>query len=345
MNFIKKAMAILLVLCLSIVILSGSVNAASTTIRASASKVNNGKTVSVTVSFGENVSAAQFALNFDESKFTYVSCSLNDSYSKDSKYFAWVSGSGTASLSSVTFTFKAKALGSGTFSISGLKTSNRSNTISKSSVSVTVQKATTTTTKPQTTPTPTPTEDPNQNQVQEDINKYELYDVKSKLLELTETDYTEKSWGDLQDAITKAENAMTNAEYDEVKSMLTINNLEVEKFEKTELNSLLVALIGKAENKYTEESWKELQDAIDLANKAELQSEYDEIKDKLTIDTLVEKEGGFQGIVNFFQGLDEQERISLALGVCVAILFIIIIILWRLYSKEKDRMRYDARRH
>jgi len=178
-----------------------------------------------------------------------------------------------------------------------------------------------------------------------DINKYELYDVKSKLLELTETDYTEKSWGDLQDAITKAENAMTNAEYDEVKSMLTINNLEVEKFEKTELNSLLVALIGKAENKYTEESWKELQDAIDLANKAELQSEYDEIKDKLTIDTLVEKEGGFQGIVNFFQGLDEQERISLALGVCVAILFIIIIILWRLYSKEKDRMRYDARRH
>ena len=55
MNFIKKAMAILLALCLSIVILSGSVNAASTTIRASASKVNNGKTVSVTVSFGENV--------------------------------------------------------------------------------------------------------------------------------------------------------------------------------------------------------------------------------------------------------------------------------------------------
>ena len=71
MNFIKKAMAILLVLCLSIVILSSSVNAASTTIRASSSKVNNGKTVSVTVSFGENVSAAQFALNFDESKFRY----------------------------------------------------------------------------------------------------------------------------------------------------------------------------------------------------------------------------------------------------------------------------------
>lgn len=341
MKMIKKTVATLVILCLSIIILSSSVSAASTTIRASASKVNNGKTVSVTVSFGENVSAAQFALNFDESKFTYVSCSLNDSYSKDSKYFAWVSSSGTASLSSVTFTFKAKELGDGAFSISGLKTSDRGNTISKSSVSVTVQKATaTTTTKPKATPTPTPTDD--QNQV-EDVNKYELYDVKSKILELTETDYTEKSWGDLQEAILKAENAMTNAEYDEVKSMLTINNLEVEKFEKTELNSLLIELIGKSESKYTEESWKELQDAIDLANKAKLQSEYDEIKDKLTVDTLVEEEGGLKSIVNFFQGLDEQERISLALGVCVAILFIIIIILWRLYSKEKNR--YDARRH
>lgn len=342
MKVINKMIAILVILCLSIIILSSSVSAASTTIRASASKVNNGKTVSVTVSFGENVSAAQFALNFDESKFTYVSCSLNDSYSKDSKYFAWVSGSGTASLSSVTFTFKAKALGSGTFNISGLKTSNRSNTISKGSVSVTVQKAattTTTTTKPTPTPTSTATPEP----VEEDINKYELYDVKSKLLELVETDYTEKTWGDLQEAIEKAENAKTNAEYNEVKDKLTVENLKIEKFEKTELNQLLTSLIGKSESKYTEESWKDLQDTIELANEAKLQSEYDEIKDKLTVDTLEEKEGGFQGIINFFQGLDEQERISLALGVCVAILFIIIIILWRLYSKEKDRMGYDRR--
>lgn len=238
---------------------------------------------------------------------------------------------------------KQKNWESGKFIISGLKTSNRNNTISKDTVSVTVQKATSATTTT-TKKTPTPTENPDE-QVEEDINKYELYDVKSKLLELVETDYTEESWNELQEAIEKAENAKTNAEYDEVKDLLTVDNLVIEKFEKPELNQLLISLIGESESKYTEESWQELQDIIELANQAELKSEYDEIKDKLTIDILIEEEDGFKSIINFFQGLDEQERISLALGVCVVILFIIIIILWRLYSKEKNRMRYDARRH
>lgn len=111
MKTIRKTKAILVMFCLLIVILSGSVSAASTTIRASASTVSNGKTVTVTVSFGENVSAAQFVLNFDESKYDYVSCSADDSYSEDSKYFAWINTSGVANLSNVKFTFKAKELG------------------------------------------------------------------------------------------------------------------------------------------------------------------------------------------------------------------------------------------
>lgn len=347
MKIIKKTMTILIVFILSLMILSNSVNAASTTIRASASKVTVGKSVSVTVNFGEKLAAAQFILNFDESKFDYISCSVADGYSKDSKYFAWISTTDTASLSSVTFTFKAKAIGSGTFNISNLVASDTSNKISGSSVTVTVQKASTSsgnnTQKPTQKPTQTATPNPEENT--EEFSKIELENLELELVDLIETDYTEESWKALQEAMEKARNAKTNAEYDEVKNLLTIDTLEIKKFDKPELNQLLRDLMGKAKDSYTEESWNALQEAIELADKAELESEYEAIKDKLSIDTLVEyEEGFFENIINFFKGLDEQERISLALGVCVLILFIVILIVFRLYRKEKKRNRTDARR-
>jgi hypothetical protein len=300
-----------------------------------------GKTVSVTVSFGEKVQAVQFALNFDTSKFDYLSCSAGRYDSNGTRYFVFNDEGDINSLASVTFTFKAKELGSGTFNISGLVTSNSANRITTSSATVTVQKQSTsssTTNKPNQNPTPTP-EEPS---TPEEFSKTELETVESLLFGLIETDYTEESWKELQEAIEKARNAGKKEEYDEIKSKLTIDNLVIEKFEKTELNKLLRDLIGKSEADYTEESWKELQDIIEEADKTTLKSEYDGMKYKLTIDTLEEAEKNFfEPIVNFFQGLDEQERISLALGVCVVILLIIIIVIFILYRKEKKKRRQE----
>lgn len=341
MNRIKKISTILIVFLLSLIILSSSVNAASTTISTSASRVAVGKNVSITVNFGEKVSAAQFVLEFDTSKFEYVSNSLGGTYSKDTKRFAWVDSGASNSASSVRFTFKANALGSGNFSISKLVLSDEGNNISKSSVAVTVQKATTTTNK-KPTPTPTPTDTQTN---PEDFSKLELSILENEMYDLVETDYTAESWKKLQEALEKAKNATTVAEYDEIKELLTTDTLEIEKFEKTELNKLLRELMGKSQEDYTEESWQALQDAIEIADEAELKSEYDEVVEKLTIDTLVEREKSFfDPVVNFFEGLDEQERISLALGVCVFILLIIVIIVFIMYRREKRRSRMDARR-
>ena len=344
MKIIKKSMTILIAFCVLLMILSSNVNAASTSISTSASKVTVGKSVSITVNFGEKVSAAQFVLDFDTSKFEYVSNSLGGTYSKDTKRFAWVDGGASNSASSVRFTFKANALGSGSFNISKLVLSNEANNISKSSITVTVQKAsaTNTNTNNNKKPTPTPTDAPN---TSEEFSKLELSILENEMYDLIETDYTEESWKKLQEALEKARNATNVAEYDEVKALLTIDTLEIEKFEKTELNQLLRDLMGKSQENYTEESWQELQDAIELADEAELKSEYDEIKDKLTIDTLIESEKSFfDPVINFFEGLDEQQRISLALGVCVFILLIILIIVFIMYKKEKKRTRIDARR-
>ena len=316
MKKIKNFMTILLVFCMSIIILSGSVSAVSTNIRTSASKVTVGKTVSITVSFGEAVAAAQFAFNYDQGKFDYVSCSTG-SENFTGSMFAWFSPTDTPTLSSVTFTFKAKATGTGKFSISNLIVPNKSNNIGTSSVNVTVANQTSssngnTNNKPKVTPTPSPDEqNPNT------ITKSELDAVEAAIIGLIESDYTPESWQSLQEAIQKGMNATTQEEYDSIKTLLTINNLEIAEFEKPELNQLLRDLMGKSQDKYTEDSWQSLQNAIELADNAKLLSEYEILKDRLSIDTLVEKEEGssFDKIVDFFQGLDEQERISLALGV------------------------------
>lgn len=301
-----------------------------------------GKTVSVTVNFGEKVEAVQFSLNFDKNKFDYLSCSAGRYDSNGTRIFVFNDEGDIKSLASVTFTFKAKELGSGAFNISGLVTSNSSNKITTNSVNVTIQKQATTTTTTNKKPTQSPTPTPEENNNQEEFSKTELEEVENLLFGLIETDYTEESWKELQDAIEKARNASNKDEYNEVRAKLTVDNLVIEKFEKTELNKLLRDLIGKSESDYTEESWKELQDIIEEADKTTLKSEYDGIKYKLTIDTLEEAEKSiFQPIVNFFQGLDEQERISLALGVCVVILLIIIIVISVLYRKEKKKRRQE----
>ncbi len=172
--------------------------------------------------------------------------------------------------------------------------------------------------------------------------KTELEDLKDELEDLIETDYTAESWKALQDLIARAESVASQEEYESIKGELTTDKLVIAPFEKKELNDVLLGLIGKSEKDYTEESWKDLIDAIEDAEDTKLASEYDKIKGKLKISALEEREDE-NPIISFFQDLSDQEKISLALGVCVGILLLIIIIMAIKHRRENDE-DYEPRR-
>jgi len=340
MKTVKKIIITLLVLILSIIILGNNVDAASVSIRASASKITTGNNVSVTVSFGEKVSAAQFKLNYDKSKFDYVSCSAGN-YGTTGTY-VYMSYEDVKDLGSVTFTFKSKATGSGAFSISGVVLSS-SASISSSSTTVTVENAKTTTTpsKKPTTPSKKPTTNNNkddkeeENQEPEVIEKSELDNFKREIANLVQGDYTEESWNALQEAIAKAENAGSNEEYDSVKGELRTDKLVPVQFSKDELNKVLRALLGKVEKDYTEESWTALQDAIDMAEEAKLKSEYDLIKDELTVNSLILAEKG--PLEGFIEMMDDMGSFALILIAIIIVLAIIVLILLVICLKSRHR--------
>ncbi len=337
-----KIITILVIMLFAITALTGSVNAAGS-MKASKSSVTVGQNVSITVSFGSKVSAAQFKLSFDSSKFDFVSCSKGD-YNKSTTRYTYLGMSTEPDLGSVTFTFKAKATGSGGFSLSGGMAQTSAGKTSLSGMSSTVKieaaKSNTTTKKPTTTtkkPTTSKKDDKDTQETPKEpevIDKSGLDSVKQLLVGKVETDYTEESWKALQDAIAAAESAETNAAYDEVKEKLNIEGLVPVTFEKEELNKVLRDLIGKVETDYTEESWKALQEAINIAESAELKSEYDSVKDKLTIDGLMlDEKGLFEGIINSSCG---HGRIIIVLAAIIVVLLIIIIILGASLSKAKD---------
>lgn len=283
-------------------------------------------------------------MTYDSNKFEFISVSAG-AYKSSTNIFAYVNYEGMADRGSVTFTFKAKNTGTGSFNISELVLSSSSATIGTRSTSVTVNAASNTNTKPSTgnnKPTNNTNTNQNQNQGQteepEVVVKTELDEVLVALEGLIETDYTADSWNALKSAIEKAQNASTNAEYDEVKGLLTIDNLVIEAFEKDELMNMLIELMGKSQKDYTEDSWKELQEAIANAQTAKLKSEYDEIKGKLTIDTLKEKEGIKEFFENFIQGLERKDPFYLAFAGSVLVLLLIILILLIVVCKgRKDR--------
>lgn len=107
-------------------------------------------------------------------------------------------------------------------------------------------------------------------------------------------------------------------------------------------------LIGKLEKDYTEESWTELMNAIDTADSVVLKSEYEGIKDKLTINNLVlEENKGFMG-----EMIDKMKEDPYILGlvICVAVLIIILFIVICVYihmirkSRRNDEERDFGRR-
>lgn len=156
----KKLTFISIILVLILSLWVTTVSAASASVGISKSSITVGDSVTVTVNFGQKVSAAQFTLNYDSSKVTYSS-STGGSYNSSTKKFAFVNPDDQASLSSATFTFKSKSAGSASFSVSGLKISTATQTkftpsMSNSSVSTTVKEVVKPDPKPDPTPDPKP---------------------------------------------------------------------------------------------------------------------------------------------------------------------------------------------
>jgi len=85
----KKSIVISIIMFCIIGIFCGDVKAATASLRASTSQVNVGENVSITVSFGDNVSFAQFTLNYDTSKFDYISSSAGG-FGASTKKFAYM---------------------------------------------------------------------------------------------------------------------------------------------------------------------------------------------------------------------------------------------------------------
>jgi len=352
MKSMKKASLILIIAFLLIMVLSSTVSAATVSIGGT-SKVTVGKEFSVTVSFGEQVKAAQFKVSYDTSKFEYTGKASAGTLGSTGYYSFLDTSGGHNKIASVTFTFKAKATGSGTISISNV-TLPVSFSTSRSSITVTVEKAASsgTTSKPNTNKKPTTNKKPEANtnttQPPEEtptIEKTDLYTFIQSMTDLKETDYTEESWKALQDAIAEAENATTEEAYNAAKAKFNLESLVPQTFEKPELDRVLRQLIGKLEKDYTQESWSDLLTAIDKAETTKLKSEYEEIKDKLTINNLIlEEEKGF-----FEELLDRMKEDPLILGlviaICVLVLILIIVIIMCVRkNKEDDFMKQTPRR-
>lgn len=336
----KKIVTVLTIMLCMIVMLSGTVFAGAVSIKASKSSVKVGQTVSVTVSFGGKVSAAQFKLSYDKSKFDYVSCSAG-TFGTGTNTYVYVNYEDVEDLASVTLTFKAKATGSGDFSISGVVLSG-SSSISNSKTTVKINAASTTTKKTTTKKTSSSNKNTTVSNPEEpvQINKPELEEVKNLLADLNEIDYTEESWKALQEAIAAAEGAGTEEAYNEIKEKLTIDSLVKQPFDKEELNRVLRDLIGKVESDYTEDSWKELQDAIEMADEAELKSEYDAIKTKLSINTLVLNPKTF--LEEIMEDSCGHLKIMMGMAAAILILLIIIIILGTKCSRIKKESLFGG---
>lgn len=122
----KKCVISAIILILTLGILSGNTIAASASISSSSRELKVGDKITVTVNFGQKVSAAQFTLNFDSNKLEYGSCYCSgdgiSEFKPTTKRFGYI---GTKSdTSSVSFNFTARSTGSINISVSRLEIAN-----------------------------------------------------------------------------------------------------------------------------------------------------------------------------------------------------------------------------
>lgn len=157
MKMKNKILGILIALVVMIGVMACQVNAAD--ISASATEIEKGETVVVTVNLDEDSQAVQFDLGYNSENFEFVIGSENTSldsksinYSEDGK-ISFAAFSTSTTTKSVSFTFKALENTEGAdFAVSGLVTENEE-AINNGTVSVAVV-------EPAVEPEPTPDPEP-----------------------------------------------------------------------------------------------------------------------------------------------------------------------------------------
>lgn len=125
----KKFLSIVLIMILMIGMLGEEVNVLyavslnSASMSSSSQSVTEGETVTITVSLGQSVSAAQFILNFDSNKLQYVSKTGKGTYFPSTKRYSYYSEEDKEDLSQVSFTFETKTVGTTQIGVTDLKVS------------------------------------------------------------------------------------------------------------------------------------------------------------------------------------------------------------------------------
>lgn len=341
MKLARKLIIMTIAIGFIVFLCQGKVDAATVNVRASKNQVTVEDTVSVTVSISEKVAGGQFKLNYDSNKFKFVSKS-SGSFNESTKIWADADLTGASSISSVVFTFKATAVGSGNFSLSGVVFPVQTTVGSSASVTVIAkqqQKPAETSNQSNSSNKQTPSKNTNKNnssqnttkkeETVEQVDKSDLESLKKQLEGKVQSDYTEESWKALQDIISRAENATTNSDYNQAKSEFSVDKLAPAEFEKNELYNLLLEIVSKKSENYTEESWNELQNIIMQARDAKLKSEYEQVKDKLNINVLKEK-------LEKKSVIEGNKIILILLVILIALLLAIVITLAIKYKKAKD---------
>ena len=104
-------------------------------------------------------------------------------------------------------------------------------------------------------------------------------DLDSYIDSLESTDY--KNWADLESLIEEANNAKLQSEFDKKLDEIKEFELVAKEIDTTRLDEIKAELAELDSSDYTVESWTAVQDLIEKAESAELQSEFDAIVDEI----------------------------------------------------------------
>ena len=166
MKNMKKTILGVAILAMVLIVMIGSVNAASVT--ANNKEVKKGEMVTVSVNTGKPVMAIEFELKYDAEKFEYVGASAGSlgtpsvTVNNGVATVAIAASDGKSTTSSVTLNFKAKETTEGkSFTVSNLITDVTSETITNATTTVKIVEDTTEKPEEPTTPSnPDTTEKP-----------------------------------------------------------------------------------------------------------------------------------------------------------------------------------------
>ena len=140
------------------------------------------------------------------------------------------------------------------------------------------------------------------------IDRSALDEILEEVGKLEESDYSDETWQDLQDAITGTDDLTSQDEIDAKVEEIqeAIDNLDVDR---SELDKILEEVGKLEESDYSDETWQDLQDAIagvdDLTKQSEIDAKVDEIQE--AIDNLGVDRSALDALLEQVAGLNEAD--------------------------------------